>query len=445
MDDVPVQFPLSGLDASRAFARQAPETTAHAQNIRSYDRLEDRKRGGSRPGLTRWINGAMPGGVQGLGSVAATGEQFVIGYFPFEWPDFVLDPVNFGNVRSGGSGFPSIPGRVVPAITWSPSQTELYEDEAFGGAELNPVAKDPRDNSVVPGTFVFDPPSGTVFGHVDQRTVTATFTPDSPSFRTARKTNVFTRKLTPTKVVWAPPTTVKHDTVIDGSILNAVGQVKSDGSALPGTVTYDIWYFDPDTGAKVYLFAGATMHIVTVYYFLAHFTPDNRVRYKDSSQLSLIEATNKLTERRFFIGKRTVYGVELITRHTLRRFQSPPDYTTWCEFAAPGYDTWQLLRGVSTVPPFTNVASWTVVLSGTIAANGTLNGLPLTRDEPIGAAEIPFCLQWKKKSESYPDAPLFAPFAGGITSNGYWTNLGDDPPLDCSAGSQTNDPAGPGD
>lgn len=48
-----LQFPLGGLDRSRAYRKQPPFTTPDALNVRPFENLEGRGRGGSRPGLDK--------------------------------------------------------------------------------------------------------------------------------------------------------------------------------------------------------------------------------------------------------------------------------------------------------------------------------------------------------------------------------------------------------
>ncbi len=59
--DVPSAFPVGGVDVSCEFARQPAATTPDAVNVRSYDTLEARLRGGSRPGLSKWIDERVNG------------------------------------------------------------------------------------------------------------------------------------------------------------------------------------------------------------------------------------------------------------------------------------------------------------------------------------------------------------------------------------------------
>lgn len=56
-------FPLAGLETSAVFDRQPTRntrygparTTAEAQNVRAFEAATDRARGGSRPGLSKYI------------------------------------------------------------------------------------------------------------------------------------------------------------------------------------------------------------------------------------------------------------------------------------------------------------------------------------------------------------------------------------------------------
>lgn len=53
--EVGVIFPIAGLNTTCEFSRQPPDTTPAGVNVRTYETITDRARGGSRPGLTQFI------------------------------------------------------------------------------------------------------------------------------------------------------------------------------------------------------------------------------------------------------------------------------------------------------------------------------------------------------------------------------------------------------
>ena len=58
---VEVTFPLFGLNKGRAVSKQLFATSSSMRNVRLYDVLDKRARGGQRPGLTAWGNGDLIG------------------------------------------------------------------------------------------------------------------------------------------------------------------------------------------------------------------------------------------------------------------------------------------------------------------------------------------------------------------------------------------------
>lgn len=54
-------FPWNGLDVAREFGRQPAGTSPDAENVRAFDTLAERKRGGSRHGLTKYVNETVNG------------------------------------------------------------------------------------------------------------------------------------------------------------------------------------------------------------------------------------------------------------------------------------------------------------------------------------------------------------------------------------------------
>ena len=59
---VPVQFPLFGINKGRVTSQQPFATASRMNNVRLYDALDNRARGGQRPGLTAWGNEDLIGG-----------------------------------------------------------------------------------------------------------------------------------------------------------------------------------------------------------------------------------------------------------------------------------------------------------------------------------------------------------------------------------------------
>lgn len=59
--DQGVMFPVAGVDVSTEFQRQPPQTTPVGQNVRAFDVLAERGRGGSRSGLSRFIDATVNG------------------------------------------------------------------------------------------------------------------------------------------------------------------------------------------------------------------------------------------------------------------------------------------------------------------------------------------------------------------------------------------------
>ncbi len=52
-------FPVAGLDVTTEYETPRPGTTQVGVNVRSFDPLTGRLRGGRRPGLTRFIDATV--------------------------------------------------------------------------------------------------------------------------------------------------------------------------------------------------------------------------------------------------------------------------------------------------------------------------------------------------------------------------------------------------
>ncbi len=54
-----IRFPYEGIDKGRALCEQPEFTVSHMNNMRPRDVLDNRMRGGQRPGLDKWGAGTQ--------------------------------------------------------------------------------------------------------------------------------------------------------------------------------------------------------------------------------------------------------------------------------------------------------------------------------------------------------------------------------------------------
>ncbi len=59
-----IPFPLSGIDKGRTTSNQPLLTSPDMKNMRPYDTLGNRARGGQRPALDKWGNGDQIGAAE---------------------------------------------------------------------------------------------------------------------------------------------------------------------------------------------------------------------------------------------------------------------------------------------------------------------------------------------------------------------------------------------
>ena len=57
-----IPFPLQGIDKGRATSEQPIATSPDLKNVRPYDTLDNRARGGQRPGLDKLYSQQIGGG-----------------------------------------------------------------------------------------------------------------------------------------------------------------------------------------------------------------------------------------------------------------------------------------------------------------------------------------------------------------------------------------------
>jgi hypothetical protein len=59
-----LRFPLKGIHKGAATVAQPADTTFDCLNMRAFDPLDNRARGGQRPALDKWGNGDQIGGAE---------------------------------------------------------------------------------------------------------------------------------------------------------------------------------------------------------------------------------------------------------------------------------------------------------------------------------------------------------------------------------------------
>lgn len=237
---VPLPFPERGLDHSEGYSAQRELTTRTGTNVRTWEPSRNRARGGSRPGLYRFLPplptadviqcldmvvrisaAAVPsvtpwgdpseGGGQGwdvaggsddgsggddpgLGSGGIEriyeevfnedGEVESEPFFETEPPpqpdptdeEVTTDPVTDLDVRDGGTGWPPVSQKEAVTVSWS-APADIYTGTALSSTQLNATATD-RDGNSVAGTFTYRPPSGTVLPVGEDHPLAVVFTPD---------------------------------------------------------------------------------------------------------------------------------------------------------------------------------------------------------------------------------------------------------------------------
>jgi hypothetical protein len=256
-DDIAAElpFPLKGVDKRLSFSAQPSLTTPLGRNVRAHEPRTLRAKGGSRPGLSRFVDQSLGGPLQGLFLVATTdaGAPWfrALAESPPALPDgYTADPSTAGpqalwgtgtgehttqtpppparggpgggeyggggpgtqyqsrvppnRVRTGGTGYPphkNAPRQETPAVTWTPTTTEYVV-----GTPLNhpapsvtdsddtfplPVVTDPKTGRTVPGTWTFTPVAGTTIT-AGSNVITGVFTPDDNKYAVVKTTTTLT-------------------------------------------------------------------------------------------------------------------------------------------------------------------------------------------------------------------------------------------------------------
>jgi hypothetical protein len=98
-------FPIYGIVLSMEYELQPPDTTSQALNVRGFEALTLRLRGGSRCGLSKYIPQSVPGPFQDLNILVDPTEAALLGNFAYpSGTSYVSDPNTGYLIPVGGSG-----------------------------------------------------------------------------------------------------------------------------------------------------------------------------------------------------------------------------------------------------------------------------------------------------------------------------------------------------
>lgn len=211
---------------SGEFGVQAQLTTPVGTNVRFFEALTRRGRGGSRPGLVRYPDDAMPGLIQHLNYIvdpsadALAIDRELVGWYAFRYVLFADPSTNnlrrryplhtVRYVRRGGWAMalnrnkPG-PNKKTPTINWSdPADQPVGSPSAvytITGTQLNAAAVDPVTSASVAGTYLYSPPQDTNV-QVGTYTLRVRFTPTNlTTYTIAEKTVTFNVTYSPEPIV----------------------------------------------------------------------------------------------------------------------------------------------------------------------------------------------------------------------------------------------------
>ena len=96
-NSVDVQFPVNGIAISSGFFPDRPLTSQIANNVRSFDAIAERKRGGSRAGVAKYVTQQIPNWttgnpIQHLAQLTILDADLIITSFENYTPDMIPDP-----------------------------------------------------------------------------------------------------------------------------------------------------------------------------------------------------------------------------------------------------------------------------------------------------------------------------------------------------------------
>jgi hypothetical protein len=132
-------FPLNGTDVAHPFDGQPAGTTAAGLNVRAFEMLTQRARGGSRPGLVRYINSTVSGfnKIQHLTYIVDPQAEALAGGTPSGSP-----AASNRNLFGGSGGFAPVRFPIEPGRTYPPPPGQLMTGQ-FDVSQNNGGASPP--------------------------------------------------------------------------------------------------------------------------------------------------------------------------------------------------------------------------------------------------------------------------------------------------------------
>lgn len=144
---VNLEFPEGGVDQLREFQEQEPGTTPRAENVRFLNADTLRSRGGSRPGLIRYVPDRIPADttlslvIQHLNVIVDPQAEALQQTFVTPGDDWVADPLNPGfYVPPGGWGYQPNPNAPPPVPPSPPAG--FFVQKIFGNTGVGSTPTD---------------------------------------------------------------------------------------------------------------------------------------------------------------------------------------------------------------------------------------------------------------------------------------------------------------
>lgn len=151
---------------------------------------------------------------------------------------YTIDAHN-GLQKVESPGYP--PPKLKPRIVWGPHT--IAAGGSISGTELDAVAVDPETGAVIPGSYLYTPPSGTTFSTAGTSTLYVNFAPtDGVKYRRSAGSTVLTITGTPSLKIpdlnWTTPDDIWLGTALSGTQLNCTATDPDTFAPVAGVFVY---------------------------------------------------------------------------------------------------------------------------------------------------------------------------------------------------------------